>query len=88
VLGWEDLHHLTRRQDFPSQRVKLDDPVHFVPEQFDADSELLVGRKDLDDISASTERAADERDIVPVVLEIDEMTQDLVAPHRLPASQC
>src|SRR5690606_37595954 len=48
----------------------------------DANRNLLVRREDLDRVATNTERAADEVHVVAVVLDVDQVPEDLVAPKR------
>ena len=53
--------------------------LDLVAEQLDPVAELLVGRPELDHVAADAELAALERDVVAVVLDVDELQQHLVA---------
>ncbi len=67
-----------------AQRVDLLDRLDVVAEELDADGRLvLVGREDLDHVAAHAERAAVEVDVVSLVLDVDELAQQRVAPELL-----
>ncbi len=63
------------------QRVEVLEPLDLVAEQQRAERGLRVGGEDLERVAAHAERAAPERGVVAVVLEVDELAQQLVAVH-------
>ena len=80
-----DRHLVVAAQRAAGQRVDGRELVDLVAEQLDADRALLVGRIDLDDVAAHAERAAGEVGVVALVLDLDQLAQDRVAPDRLAA---
>ena len=67
-----------------AQRVDLLDRLDLVAEELDADGRLLLVRgEDLDDVAAHAERAAVEVDVVSLVLDVDELPEEGVAPELL-----
>ena len=64
---------------FPVMGSKLDDVVHFVAEEADAQCQFVVGRMHLHDVAADTERAAPELQVVALVEDLDQLAQDVVA---------
>ncbi len=58
------------------ERVDDREPIDGVAEHLDAQHRLLVGRMDLDGVAPHPELAPPERQVVAVVLEIDELAQD------------
>ena len=72
-------------QDLPAQRIDLGDPLHRVAEKLDAEGLLvLVGGKDLDDVTTHPEDTAVEVDVVPFILNIHQLFQQFVAADRVP----
>ena len=63
------------------QRVEVLQALDLVAEHQRAEGRLRVGREDLQRVAAHPERAAPERGVVAVVLEVDELAQQLVAVH-------
>ncbi len=63
------------------QRVEVLQALHLVAEHERAERGLGVGGEDLQRVAADAERAAAERRVVAVVLEVDELAQQLVAVH-------
>ena len=65
------------------ERVDGDETFDFVAEHLDAQHRLLVGGVDLDGVAPHAELAAAERDVVAVVLKVDELAQQppLVVAH-------
>ena len=61
------------------QRVEVLQALDLVAEQERAERGLGVGGEDLQRVAAHAERAAAERRVVAVVLEVDELAQQLVA---------
>ena len=62
------------------QLVDLDDPLDLVAEEVDAHDVLAVRRLDLEDVAADPELRAAQRGVVALVLEVDEVAEDPVAP--------
>src|SRR6185437_891738 len=71
--------------DGAEERVDLREGVDLVAEELDAIGVLVVGGIDLDHISADTEGAAAEVDIVAVIEDFDEAAGDVVALDALQA---
>ncbi len=61
------------------QEVESTDAVHLVAKELDADSHVVIARIDFDHVTADSERSAFERKVVPLVLNVHELHQDLVA---------
>ena len=87
VLGRVDVQLLERPQRLAGERVDDRQRVDLVAEQLDAEAELLVGRPDLDHVAAHAELAALERDVVALVLDVDEAQQQFVAVDDLALGQ-
>ena len=67
-------------EDLARQLVDLDDALDLVAEEVDPHHVLAVRRLDLEDVTAHPELRAAERGVVALVLEVDEVAQDPVAP--------
>ncbi len=62
--------------------IDLSNRFDLVAEELDADGALMfVGGKNLDDVATDAERAAVEVDIVALVLDVDESSQQVVTPE-------
>ena len=72
-------------QRLAGQRIERDQLVHLVAEQLDPDADLFVRGIDVHDVAPHAERPAAEVVVVSLVLDLDELAEDLVAPDRLPA---
>ena len=83
VLRRIDRRALERGDRLAGEHVDLRDALDLVAPELDAHPLLLVRRKDLDRVAAHAERAALERDVVAVVLDLHERAQDVVAVHAL-----
>ena len=80
VRGRPDGHVLQVVADeLAGQGVEVLQALDLVAEQHGPERRLLVGREDLQRVAAHAERAAAERRVVAVVLEVDELAQQLVA---------
>ena len=88
VGGRVDVRLLALGEQLAGQRVQLRDPLHDVAEELDPDERLLRGRLELEGVAAHAEPGAGQRLVVALVLEVDEMAQDRVAPvlARRPAA--
>ena len=64
------------------QRVEVLQPLDLVAEQQRPERRLLIGREDLQRVPPHAERAAPERRVVAVVLQVHELAQQLVAVHE------
>ena len=62
------------------QRVDLGDPLDLVAEELDPDDPIVRGRHELEGVAADPEPGPLERLVVALVLEVDEVAQDGVAP--------
>jgi hypothetical protein len=69
------------------ERVDLRQAFDFIPPQLDAIGELFVSRPALDHVAAHAEPAADEIEIVSLVLNVDQPAQHLVAVDTLADAQ-
>ncbi len=67
------------------ERVEARQLVDFVAEQLDPERDVFVRGVDLDDVAADAEDAAVEVVVVALVLNLDELSQNLVAIDPLPA---
>jgi hypothetical protein len=79
VRGRRDEDPVDIADHFTGEWVEVVQPLDLVAEHLDAAAQLLVDREDLDRIAAHPERAAGEREVVTGVLDVDELTQQLVA---------
>ena len=75
-----EVHLLALGEHLAGEVVDLDDPLDLVPEEVDPHDVLAVRRLDLEDVAADPELRASERRVVALVLEVDEVAQDPVAP--------
>ena len=75
-----DVRLLALREQLAGQRVELGDPLDDVAEELDADERLLRCRLQFERVPADAEPGAGERLVVALVLEVDEVAQDRVAP--------
>jgi hypothetical protein len=69
------------------QRIECDELVDLIAEQVDPDRVLFVRGEHLDGVAAHPERAASEIVVVPFVLNLHELSQDLLTPDPLPPRQ-
>ena len=83
VLGRIDGALLELGDRVAGERVDLADPLDLVAPELDADGLLVVGGEDLDRVAAHAERALLEGDVVPAVLDADQLAEDVVAPALL-----
>ncbi|CRK52076.1 hypothetical protein RHCRD62_30740 [Rhodococcus sp. RD6.2] len=82
VGGREDAQRVDLPDDVTGQRVQVVQGLDLVTEELDAHREFLVRRNDLHGVPANPERAPRERDVVAVVLHVDEQAQECV-PRNL-----
>ena len=82
VAGREDVDLRPLGQELAGQRVQLGDPLHLVAEELDPDEAVLRRRDQLQGVAADAEPGALEGLVVALVLEVDEVAQDGVAPVR------
>ncbi len=64
------------------ERIERHNLVNLVAEEPDAQADVLVRGIHLHDVTANPKRAAAEFVVVPFVLDLDELAQNLVALHR------
>jgi hypothetical protein len=74
---WVDRHLVVAPDGLAGQRIERRQLVHFVAEQLDPERLVLVRWIDLHDVAADAEDTAVELVIVPLVLDLDELAQDL-----------
>ena len=67
-------------EQLAGQRVELGDPLDVVAEELDPDEDLLRCRLELERVAADAEPGAAHGGVVALVLEVDEVAQDGVAP--------
>ncbi len=79
MAGRIDLDFVHFLQDLAGHRIGFDDPVDFVSKQLDSDDILAVNRDDLNDIPTYPESAAAEPEIIPGILDANQLAQNLVA---------
>ena len=75
-----DVDLLALGQQLAGQRVELGDPLDLVAEELDPDERLLRGGLELQRVAADAEAGPGERGVVALVLEVDQVAQDGVAP--------
>ncbi len=75
-----DVGLLALGEELAGQRVELGDPLDDVAEELDPDERLLRRRLELERVAADAEPGAAHRLVVALVLEVDEVAQDGVAP--------
>ena len=78
--GGVDRHLVALRKDLASERVYLGDPFHLITEELHAQDRLLAGGLHLKGVAAHTELGTTEGGVVALVLEVDKVAQDRVAP--------
>src|SRR5258706_126790 len=79
VDGGVDEDLVLAAQELAGQRVDHVDVADLIAEEFDAIGELFVRRLQLNHVAANAERAALEVDIIARVLEVDQLSEHLVA---------
>ena len=75
-----DVDLLALGEQLAGQRVELGDPLDLVAEELDPDERLLRRRLELQGVAADAEPGAAQRLVVALVLEVDQVAQDGVAP--------
>ncbi len=80
-----DRHLVVAPDGLAGQRIEHHELVHLVAEELDPQRLIFVGRVDLDDVATDPEHAAVELVVVPLVLDFDEFSQDLLAIDALSA---
>ena len=87
VLGRIDVDLQPLDQQLAGERIDSDDALDFVAEELDANRDLFVGGVDLERVAADAEGAADQGHVVAVVLDVDQVAHDLVAPQTRAAPE-
>ena len=75
-----DVRLLALGQQLAGERVELRDPLDLVAEELDPDERLLRGGLELERVAADPEPGAGQGLVVALVLQVDEVAQDRVAP--------
>ncbi len=81
----ENGHLVVPFQRLAGQRIERDQLFHLVAEQLNPDTQLFVRGIDVHDVAPHAEGPPAELVIVSLVLDLDELAEDLVAPDRLAA---
>ena len=81
VSGREDEQFGHLIDHFTRDRVQLEDPLYLVAPELNSDNGLLVGREKLECVAPDPKLAADEIDLVPFVLDVDQPLDGLL--HRV-----
>ena len=77
VGGGKQREHLELLDDLSGERVDAADALYLITEELYPDRPLLVRGKDLDRVAAHPELVAGKREVVALVLQLDEPAQDL-----------
>jgi len=72
-------HVVSHTDYFPRHRVHLFDGFHLVSEQFNPHRIVFTGREHIYDISAASESAALKSHVVPGILDIHQLTQNIAS---------
>src|SRR5438093_1700546 len=83
VPGRVDVDLVALCKHLSGERVELRDPLDVVAKELDAHRELLIGRLDLERVPSDPELPAHEVGVRPLILDVDEMPKDRVAPNAL-----
>ena len=75
-----DVEVVALGQQLAGQRVDLGDPLDLVAEELDPDDPVVRGRSDLERVATDAEAGPLERLVVALVLQIDQVAEDGVAP--------
>ena len=75
-----DVRLLAFGQELAGERVELRDPLDLVAEELDADERLLRRGLELERVAAHPEAGTGQGLVVALVLQVDEVAQDRVAP--------
>src|SRR5688500_17154345 len=81
VLRREDIEIEALDQQLAGKGIDLDDPLDFIAEELDSNRKFLIGREDLKRVAAGAKRASNETHVIPVVLDVDQVPHNLVAPQ-------
>ena len=87
VFGGVNVGFEALDQQFAGERIDFDNPLDLVSEEFDPECNVLVGREDFEGVSPHAKRAAHERHVIAVVLDINQLADNLVAPCGLAPAQ-
>ena len=79
VLGRVDVDPVALGQNLAGQRIEFDDALDLVVPELDANGEVFVGGMDGQGVAADAELTARERELVALVLLIDQSTQNQVS---------
>ena len=79
----EEAEDVALAQDLARQGVELEDALDVVAEELQAGGDLLVRRLDVDDVATDAEPGAAEVHVVALVLELDQLALEDVAPDRV-----
>ena len=79
VLGRGNRQFFDFLDDFASDDVEAAETVDFVAEKFNAEAVFVVTRVDFNDVATDAERASVEAKVVARILNVDKVTQNLVA---------
>ncbi len=85
--GRVDVDVVPLGQQLAGQRVDLGDPLDLVAEELDADDPIVRRGSDLEGVAADPEPGPLECLVVALVLQIDQMAKDRVAPVLAAAAQ-
>ena len=80
VRGGVDVELVALGEQLAGDRVELRDALDLVAEELDPDDEVVVGGLELEGVAADPELGARQRLVVALVLEVDQLAQDAVAP--------
>ncbi len=75
-----DVEVVSLGQQLAGQRIHLGDPLDLVAEELDPDDAIVRGRPDLERVAADPEACSLQRLVVALVLQIDQVAEDRVAP--------
>ncbi len=80
-------HPLHLLQDIPGQRIYPLKPFNLIPEKFNPDPVLPVSGPEFDHIPAHPEFSPLQLEVVPLILNLDQLGQQLITRYRLPDVQ-
>ena len=83
VLRRVDINLVPLGEQFARERVDLDDALHLVAEEIDADGQLVVGGLDREAIAPHAELAAHQVHVVALVLHVDQAAHGRAAVEAL-----
>ena len=79
MAGRVDVELRSWAEHLAGERVDLHDPLDLVAEELDSVGQVLVGGVDLQHVAAHAELAAAEVDVVPLVEDLGQVAEHLVA---------